>query len=167
MRNRVTAAMLDDQEILRLWGRLGDATQTDWNRATALTCAAAVPVVWRGSGRRGFDCQPMCWSLRPTDVAPDVVPLVHDATDYGIGLDGCGHWILRAKLERLTELPSLRAAAPRNIPAGFVARYGEEFLSVALEQVSGSCIVLHRQTFLMAFEAAGFAGEVGSENLGP
>jgi hypothetical protein len=41
-------------------------------------------------------------------------------------------------------LPSLRAAAPRNIRSGFVRRYGKEFLGVALKQVSGSCIVLHR-----------------------
>jgi hypothetical protein len=58
-----------------------------------------------------------------------------------------GHWILRAQLERFSELPSLCAAAPRNIRSGFVRRYSKEFLGVALEQVSSLCIVFHRWTF--------------------
>jgi hypothetical protein len=74
-------------------------------------------------------------------------------------MDRRGHRILRAQLERLSELPSLRAAAPRNIRSRFVRRYGKELLSVALKQVSRSYIVFHRWTYLMAFEAG--------EDLGP
>src|SRR4026208_1255222 len=73
-----------------------------------------------GGGRRGFRCQPVCCSLRPARVAPDVVALGIPAADDGLRLDGSGYRIVRAQLELLSQEPAPRAAAPRNIYSGFV-----------------------------------------------
>jgi hypothetical protein len=43
---------------------------------------------------------------------------------------------LPAELEFLPQRPALRAAAPRNICAGSVGRFREEFFIATLEQVS-------------------------------
>ena len=94
--------------------------------------------------RRGCRCQPVCCSLRPARVAPDVEALGIHAADDGLRLDRSGHRVVRAQLELLSQQPARRAAAPRNICSGFVGRDGEEFLTVTLEYVSSSGIALHQ-----------------------
>lgn len=87
--------------------------------------------------------QPMCCSLRPTRVSPDVVTLVDDAVDYRAGLDRCWELALLAQQKLLSELPALRAAAARDVRSSLVLRNSEEFFTVALEQVSDPGFVVH------------------------
>src|SRR5436190_24210083 len=65
--------------------------------------------------------------------APDVVALVDDAAQNGLGTDRGWHRALPTELKLLSQQPALRAAAPRNIGAGFVWRHRKELLVTTLE----------------------------------
>ena len=66
--------------------------------------------------------------------APDVVALVGDASKDGLGADRGWHRGLRAELKLLPQQPALRAAAPRNIDAGFVWPQRKELLVTTLDR---------------------------------
>lgn len=77
--------------------------------------------------------------------APDIEALGDDASKNGLGADRGWHRILPAELKLLSKHPTLRAAAPWNICAGFVGRHREELFIPTLEKVSGLGIALQHQ----------------------
>jgi hypothetical protein len=82
-------------------------------------------------------------ALRLTRVAttPDVVPPHDDASQYGLGGDGCRDGFLHAELKLLAENPPLRARAPREPCTGPIEAHGKQFFIAALEEVGSLAII--------------------------
>jgi len=82
-------------------------------------------------------------ALRLTRVAtaPDVVPPQDDASQDGLGGDGCRDRFLHAELKLLAENPPLRARAPREPCTGPIEAHGKQFFIAALEEVGSLAII--------------------------
>src|SRR5262245_10492877 len=66
---------------------------------------------------------------------------VDDASQDGLGGDGCRDRFLHAELKLLAENPPLRARAPREPCTGPIEAHGKQFFIVALEEVGSLAII--------------------------
>ena len=91
-------------------------------------------------------------ALRLTRVAaaPDVVPPQDDASQDGLGGDGCRDRFLHAELKLLAENPPLRARAPREPCTGPIEAHGKQFFIAALEEVGSLAIICISHGCLLA-----------------
>ena len=82
-------------------------------------------------------------ALRLTRVAaaPDVVPPQDDASQDGLGGDGCRDRFLHAELKLLAKNPPLRARAPREPCTRPIKAHGKQFFIAALEEVGSLAII--------------------------
>ena len=91
-------------------------------------------------------------ALRLTRVAaaPDVVPPQDDASQDGLGGDGCRDRFLHAELKLLAENPPLRARAPREPCTGPIEAHGKQFFIATLEEVGSLAIICISHGCLLA-----------------